>query len=62
MEILKKLKKVMELRGLSQEKVARELKVSAKTVSRWLRDKHRPHEVHVERIKRFTKKYTYLGD
>lgn len=57
MEIVKKLKKIMEKHNFSQEKVAREIGVSSKTVLRWLRGKHQPSELGSLQIKKFIRKY-----
>lgn len=55
---IKILKKIMEERGFSQEKVAGKIGVSSATIFRWLHGKHKPHELGLSQIRRFNKKYT----
>ena len=58
MKEIENLKKIMKNLGFSQEKVARELGVSSKTVSRWLKGESEPSELAKYQIKKFIKKHS----
>jgi len=57
MEEIKVLKIIMKRHGLSQEKVARELGISSRTVFRWLHKKNEPSELALIQIERLIEKY-----
>lgn len=57
MEIIKKIKKIMEEQGMSQEKAAREIGVSSNTVFRWIHGKNNPSDLGLLQIYKFIKKY-----
>lgn len=42
---IKQLKDTMEKKGISQEKAARNLLVSTRTVFRWLHGQHQPNDL-----------------
>lgn len=58
MEKAENLKKFMKSCGWSQEKVARELKVSTRTVYRWLHGLSKPCDFNTERISALIRKHT----
>ena len=54
---IKILKKIMEEMKISQEKVAREIGVSSRTIFRWLHHRHEPSDLGLSQLRRFIKKY-----
>lgn len=59
MKEIEKLKKVIKNLEFSQEKVARELGISSKTISRWLKGENEPSDLAKYQIEKFIKKYAY---
>ena len=52
-EDIKKLKKFKKTFNLSNEKIARKLKVSSKTVDRWINGRCDPSPVYLEKVRKY---------